>query len=140
MTTGALSNIQKTHHYTSDGPHTAAASMNGTCDVECDSVYSKDLLNANKAGLVSDKQLADASRRILTHRFLLGLFDDPRKTAYWGGKYNDSSTVHSPVHAAIAREAAQQAVVVVQNNGAVLPLKPTTKTFALVGPLANVTE
>ena len=63
FTAGALSHIQNEHHYTSDGPHTAAASMNGTCDVECDSVYKKDLLTAYKAGLVSVKQLAGASRR-----------------------------------------------------------------------------
>ena len=157
-------------------------------------MYSKNLLNAVTAGLVSHSQLVAASRRILTHRFLLGLFDgephytfdclcvyfhasafqcladdplllstDPRKTTYWGGKYNVSSTVHSPEHAAIAREAAQQGVVVVQNTGGVLPLtakntstnantdadananananaKSKAKTFALVGPLANVTD
>ena len=51
--------------------------MNGTCDVECDSVYSSELLNAFQAGLVSVTQLAAAARRILTHRFTLGLFDDP---------------------------------------------------------------
>ena len=136
---GALSNIQSQHRYTSDGLHTAAASMNGTCDVECDGVYQANLLNAHTAGLVSDKQLADASRRILTHRFKLGLFDDPRKTAFWQGKYNDSSTVHSAEHASIAREAAQQSVVVVQNTG-VLPLKTSANTVALIGPLANITD
>jgi beta-glucosidase-like glycosyl hydrolase len=36
---GALGNIQSRHKYTTDGPSTAAAAMNGTCDVECDSVY-----------------------------------------------------------------------------------------------------
>eukprot|EP01043_Picozoa_sp_COSAG02_P028758 COSAG02_NODE_1759_length_11042_cov_3.648725_6_plen_267_part_00 len=139
---GALSHIRDQHHYTSDGPHTAAASMNGTCDIECDSVYSKELLNAHTSGLVSDTQLADATRRILTHRFKLGLFDDPRNHTYWKGKYNDSTTVHSAEHAALAREAAQQSVVVVQNSvGAVLPLNTSkAKTVALIGPLANVTD
>ena len=137
---GALSHIKDQHHYTSDGPHTAAASMNGTCDVECDKVYSGNLLKAYTAGLVSKTQLADAARRIMTHRFKLGLFDDPRQNAYWSGKYNDSKTVHAPEHAAVAREAAQQAVTIVQNEGGVLPLKSTTKTFAVIGPLANVTD
>ena len=114
--------------------------MNGTCDVECDSVYSKSLLAASTAGLVSTTQLAAAARRILAHRFSLGLFDDPRGTEYWQGKYNSSATVHSAEHAAIAREAAQQSVVVAQNNGAVLPLKATTSSFALIGPMANITD
>ena len=114
--------------------------MNGTCDVECDSVYSKSLLAASTAGLVSTTQLAAAARRILAHRFSLGLFDDPRGTEYWQGKYNSSATVHSAEHAAIAREAAQQSVVVAQNNGAVLPFKATTSSFALIGPMANITD
>lgn len=114
--------------------------MNGTCDVECDSVYSKNLLNAHTAGLVSIVQLADSSRRVLTHRFKLGLFDDPRNHTYWQGKYNDSSTVHSAEHAALAREAAQQSVVVVQNAGSVLPLNKSANIVALIGPLANVTD
>ena len=126
---GALSHIQDQHK-----------SMNGTCDVECDSVYSKSLLAASTAGLVSTTQLAAAARRILAHRFSLGLFDDPRGTEYWQGKYNSSATVHSAEHAAIAREAAQQSVVVAQNNGAVLPLKATTSSFALIVPMSNITD
>ena len=114
--------------------------MAGTCDVECDGVYQANLLNAHTAGLVSDKQLADASRRVLTHRFKLGLFDDPRRTAFWQGKYNDSATVHSAEHASIARDAATQSVVVVQNSGSVLPLNTSAKTVALIGPLANITD
>ena len=65
---GALSNIQSRHHYTSSGVATAAAAMNGTVDVECDSVYGKNLLQAYTQGLVSKSQLAASARRILTHR------------------------------------------------------------------------
>ena len=98
-----------------DKLHAAAASMNGTCDVECDSIYSGSLLAAHTAGLVSQAQLAAAARRIMTHRFKLGLFSDPRGTKYFGGIYNQSTSIHSDEHAAIAREAAQQGIAIVQN-------------------------
>jgi len=58
-----------------------------------------------------------------------------------------TSIPHSPQHAAIAREAAQQAVVVVQNPSAgadgapLLPLSMITKAkYALIGPMGNVTD
>ena len=146
---GALSNIEKDFHYTSDGPHTAAAAMVGTCDVECDGVYGAHLSDAYTQGLVNVTQLAAAARRILKHRFKLGLFNDPTGHPYMTGAYNSSTTVHSPAHAQIAREAAQQGVVVVQNPGAVLPLGPAARAatpraaatkFAVIGPLGNITD
>ena len=145
---GALSHIQDTHHYAADKVHAAAAAMNGTCDVECDGVYSSSLLPAFAAGIVSKEQLANAARRILRHRFSLGLFADPRDHPYFRGIYNVSGTVHSDLHARLALEAAQQGVVVVQNPGGILPLSaapaPTlggsATKFALIGPLGNITD
>eukprot|EP01046_Picozoa_sp_COSAG06_P026936 COSAG06_NODE_2348_length_7031_cov_4.658973_3_plen_394_part_00 len=149
---GALSHILDQHKYVKDKLHAAAASMNGTCDVECDSVYSGSLLTAHTAGLVTQTQLAAAARRIMTHRFKLGLFSDPRGTKYFGGKYNQSTSVHSDEHAAIAREAAQQGVVVVQNDpsgstsasGQPTPILPLStarvKSIALIGPMGDITD
>ena len=153
---GALSNIMKTHHYAHDEIHAAAASMNGTCDVECDSVYSGALQKAHDAGLVTRAQLADAATRILVHRFQLGLFDDPRGGAFWNAPFNLSSSVHSHAHKMLAREAAQQGIVLVQNplntiekerestGRRLLPLDATasspSRKYALIGPLGNITD
>jgi len=137
---GAIKNIWSQHHYTSDGPSTAAAGMNGTCDVECDSIYSQYLDQAYKSGLVSLEQLSAATRRILTHRFTLGLFDDPRQHPYFTGIYNDSATVHNAAHAQIAREGAEQGIVLVQNPAKLLPLKAAGVKYAVVGPIGNITD
>ena len=99
-------------------------------------------------GLVSKAQLASAARRILRHRFTLGLFDDPRAHPYFTGIYNVSTTVHSDLHARLAREAAQQGVVVVQNPAGILPLSAapaaasggSATKYALIGPLGNITD
>jgi beta-glucosidase-like glycosyl hydrolase len=80
---------------------------------------------------------------------------------YFKGMYADNATVHNVLHARLAREAAQQGVVVVQNPPAaanrraaadmgamadapdtgrlVLPLSASAK-YAIVGPLANITD
>eukprot|EP00039_Didymoeca_costata_P015425 m.262431 g.262431 ORF g.262431 m.262431 type:complete len:869 (+) comp16222_c1_seq24:245-2851(+) len=139
---GALSNINSHFHYTKDGPHTAAAAMEGTCDVECDSVYSKYLPNALSDGILDPAYVLNASYRILLHRFKLGMFDDPTKQAYFTGIYNTSDSVHSNTSAALALDIAQQSIAMVQ-NGAQLPWtcdKLKGKTLAVVGPSANITD
>ena len=142
---GAVGYIQTPHRYASDGQHAASAAMNGTCDVECGkhpSVYKTYLLDAHTAGLVSAEQLAAAARRVLMNRFAVGLFDDPRETSYFSGIYSDPKTVHSDKHVVLARQAAQQGIVVVQNPGNLLPLKKpkSLKSIALIGPMANITD
>lgn len=72
---GALSNIETHFHYTKDGPHTAAAAMAGTCDVECDSVYASSLATALQDGLVNESTVQQAAWRIYSHRMHLGMFD-----------------------------------------------------------------
>lgn len=147
---GALSHIYDQHHYATDRVHAAAAAMNGTCDVECDSIYAGYLLRAAQSGLLLPGQLSSAVRRILQHRFSLGLFDDPRNTTYFSDpRFNTRDSIHSPAHAAVARESAQQGVVLVQNpsvprpNGGsrrpLLPLDPSVK-YTLIGPIVNITD
>jgi len=140
---GALSNIATQHHYAADKLHAAAASMVGTVDVECDSVYSSSLQAAYDGGLVALAQLRAAATRILAHQFALGLFDDPHGSRWYADPaMSDAATVHSAAHARLAREAAQQGVVLVQNPGGLLPLSGggSRKKLALVGPLGNITD
>lgn len=72
-----------------------------------------------------------AVRRILRVKHQLGLFDEPfRKPAA-------ASVVLSAPHRALARELGQQSVVLLKNQGGVLPLAPGLRKLALVGPLAD---
>ena len=120
--------------------------MNGTCDVGVTAFASSSLLQHTPLDWCLG-QLAAAARRIMTHRFKLGLFDDPRGSEYFSGIYNETTTVHSDKHADLAREAAQQGIVIVQNpprtsDGlAILPLSAEqTKSMALIGPMGEITD
>lgn len=85
-----------------------------------------------KSGAVKEAVIDTAVRRILTAKFLLGLFDDPYK--YLDANREKETLLHKD-HLALARQAARESMVLLKNNG-VLPLKKDIKTIAVIGPLA----
>ncbi|MEP0366976.1 MAG: beta-glucosidase BglX [Cyclobacteriaceae bacterium] len=88
---------------------------------------------ALEKGLVTEAQIDAACRRILEAKFKLGLFDDPYK-------YCDESRAKSEVFTAenrqVARRIAAQSMVLLKNEGDILPLQKKG-TIALIGPMAN---
>jgi beta-glucosidase len=91
-------------------------------------------LAAAKAGTISKERLEDAVRRILRVKFRLGLFEagKPSQRAV-GGKFE---LLGSPEHRAIARQAVRESLVLLKNNGGVLPLQPKQRIL-VAGDGAN---
>ncbi len=76
-----------------------------------------DLLRAEvEAGRVPMARIDDANRRILTKKFELGLFERPFADRSFTG------TIGSPEHRETAREAVRESLVLLKNDGNVLPL------------------
>lgn len=105
-------------------------------DVELPSrdVYGQPLLEAVRAGKVTGDELDQLVRRVLRMKFRLGLFEHP---------YVDVDRVElvfdQPGQRALAREAAQKSLVLLKNDGHVLPLQRNAKV-AVIGPNADSTR
>ena len=84
-------------------------------------------------GLVTEKQITDACRRILEAKYKLGLFEDPFR---YISEEREKSEIFISANRNEARAAATKSFVLLKNEGQVLPLKKSG-TIALIGPLAD---
>jgi beta-glucosidase len=79
-------------------------------------------LAAAKSGTIPAARLDDAVARILRVKLLAGTFEAGRpSTRPLAGRFD---TLGAPAHRAIAREAVAKSLVLLKNNGGVLPIKP----------------
>ncbi|MDR7059562.1 glycoside hydrolase family 3 N-terminal domain-containing protein [Sphingopyxis sp. BE235] len=83
-----------------------------------------------KDGTISAARLDDAVRRILRVKYKLGLFPE--------GHVDRSvvKAVGTPEHLAVAREAVAKSLVLLKNNGGILPIKPGARVL-VTGPAAD---
>ncbi|MFT3834338.1 MAG: glycoside hydrolase family 3 N-terminal domain-containing protein [Micropruina sp.] len=89
--------------------------------------------DAVASGLLSEAELDRAVARILTLKFELGLFEDPRQPDLDRIRL----TIGSDAHVALNLEVARRSLVLLRNDG-VLPLSSASpKRVAVVGPLAD---
>jgi len=90
-----------------------------------------------KSAVAEDPSLLSLVDQAVSHILLtkarLGLFDDPYR---FGDVVREKTVMVGAPHRAIAREAARKAVVLLKNDGGVLPLAATAKV-AVVGALAD---
>jgi beta-glucosidase len=96
-------------------------------------VYAACLKKLLADGAISQKQIDDAARRILTIKFMLGLFDDPFR---YCDERREATLIFTPENLKAARDMAGESMVLLKNEAQTLPLKPGRK-IAVIGPLAN---
>ena len=118
-------------HHTEASTATAAQhAFNSGLDVVFQSSWPehRPYLDAFRRGLVADSVINAAVSRVLRAKFELGLFEhpyaDPDSAAFWNGNTR---------HGALAREAARKAIVLLRNEGRVLPLARSIKSIAVIG-------
>ena len=91
--------------------------------------FRKTLPAALESGAVTEEQITEAARRILTAKENLGLLDDPYR--YFDEK-REATELLSAENRAFARSVATQSAVLLKNENKVLPLAAGTRV-ALVG-------
>lgn len=131
----AIRDVYQTHHYV-ETPHQAAAlAIKAGSDLNCGRTYSESLMKAVQKKLVSEEAIRNALVRVLTGRVLLGEFDAPDAVP-WSNL--TAETLEGKKHRDLAREAARQSLVLVKNEGNLLPLdKGNLKRIAVIGPMAS---
>lgn len=130
---GAIDDIHKHHKVTSTPEESAALAVNSGCDLNCGRTF-ESLVNAVKQGLISEEAIDRAVKRLFRARFKLGMFDPPEKVPYARIPYevNDSEE-----HRKLALEMARESMVLLKNEGGLLPLKKDLKAIAVIGPNAD---
>src|SRR5208282_2293956 len=92
------------------------------------------LVRAVQKGLITEKEIDRALYYTLRTRFRLGLFDPPEKCPYSKIGIDQNDT---PEHEALALKVAQEAIVLLMNDG-VLPLnRSKIRRIAVIGPNAD---
>jgi beta-glucosidase len=122
------------HGVAADGPAAAELALNSGVDSEMTSTLIRDfgeqLLNERR---ISMRRIDDAVRRILRIKFRAGLFENPYAPFDPG---ETEQQMLRPDAVAAARKAAGRSMVLLRNEGGILPLDPSKKT-AVIGPLAR---
>src|SRR5437016_14538941 len=93
-------------------------------------IYLEDLPALVRAGRIPIATVDAAVRRVLAGKRALGLFDDP----YRGSSVErERSVLLAPEQRQLARTVAQEANVLLKNDGHLLPLGPTRQQPAVDG-------
>ena len=85
-------------------------------------------------GLIDEATIDRSLVRLFTARMRLGMFDPPEQVPYAGIPYEVND---SPAHRALALQAAQKSIVLLKNEGGLLPLPKDLASIAVIGPNAD---
>lgn len=124
------------HGIAADEPEAGVQAANGGLDMDMGTgIYRDHLKKAVEAGEVSMEVIDEAVERILRVKMWLGLFDHPYVPAEVIGKYEELPEENKT----LARRSAEESIVLLKNEGNILPLKQDAK-ISLVGQLADSRE
>ena len=131
---GAVEQLLDVHHVSASQVETAKIALEAGTDLEAPMtvIYGEALYRAVRRGMVAEATLDQAVARLLAAKFKVGLFDDP-----FGDPEEARATNDCPAHRALSREISRQSIVLLKNRAQTLPLPPSTRSVAVLGPLAD---
>ena len=122
------------HGFSKDLAQAAEQAITAGSDMDMEArAYVRHLADLVRAGRVDVKLVDDAVRRVLRVKFALGLFDDPYR---YSDAAREKAATLTPANLEAARDVARRSIVLLKNEGALLPLRKDLKTVAVIGPFA----
>ena len=132
---GAIDDFYRTHKTHPDASSAAAdAVLHGT-DCECGQRTYFALAEALEKGLITESQIDVSLKRLFKIRFRLGMFDPDSRVPYAS---TPVSILEAPAHKSHALEMSRRSIVLLRNEGNLLPLdRSKVKKIAVIGPNAD---
>jgi beta-glucosidase len=130
----AIDRLRDVHRTAKDKKEAAVQALEAGIDVELPKMdcYRQPLMEALREGSISQATLDEAVARVLAAKLELGLFDDV---------YVDTTKVASVFdnqqQRMLSREIARQSMVLLKNEGGLLPLSKQLNSIAVIGPNAD---
>ena len=130
----AIQQLIDRHHVASDPADAARRALDATVDIELpDPAAYATLVDQVKTKHVSMQAIDAAVRRLLRPKFMLGLFENPFVDVAAAQRISGAESTR-----ALALEAAQQAMILLRNEGGLLPLRAGAHgRIAVIGPHAG---
>jgi beta-glucosidase len=130
----AVSELATLNHVARDLAAAGELALKSGVDMELPSPAAfPSLVLAVRSGRVSEKQLDESVARVLTAKFQAGLFEHP-----YVDEDRAAREVGSEQRNALARQVADESIVLLKNSDHLLPLDPAKiRTLAVIGPNAD---
>lgn len=123
------------HGFAKDARDAARLAFLAGVDMSMQSgLYLQHLPGLVASGEVPVARLDQAVRRVLALKVALGLFDDPFRRI---DPRRERTRVQTPAAQRLAREAGRRSIVLLKNDGDLLPLPRSGRRIALIGPFAQ---
>lgn len=135
----AVANIYRAHEhgYTQTPEAGVAVAFRAGMDLICGGPEeSQHILGAVRQGLMTEAELDVALRRLFAARFRLGQFDPPARV-FPGITPADNDTEENR---ALALRVAEQSLILLRNEGGLLPLRTSPRAIAVIGPNGDSVE
>lgn len=123
------------HGFAKDGRDAARLAFLAGVDMSMQSgLYRQHLPDLVRKGEVPETHLDQSVRRVLAMKAVLGLFEDPFRRI---DEKREVARSMLPRNRALAREAGRKSIVLLKNDGGLLPLPKSGRRIALIGPFAG---
>ena len=132
----AIKDFHESHKVTNSWEESAAMAVKAGCDLNCGCTY-EHIPAAVARGLLDEREVDSCVKRLFRARMLLGMFDPPERVAFSSIPYETNDCER---HRELARAAARDSIVLLKNDGDLLPLPKDLRSIAVIGPNAHDTS
>lgn len=134
---GAIRQLLDKHHVATDARDAICQAMRAGVDIQFydfdHATWMREIAGAYRDGELEPEVLDGAVRRVLELKFRLGLFDNPETDPALNARI-----CRSGAHLDLSLEAARKSLILLKNEGGLLPLRSGLKRLAVIGPSADV--